>query len=417
MRSLNLQSVKDLLDAIRDIRKKQPRRRASRADGYNVFRILGVEEKEVSMHSAFLAHLFNPRGTHGQRTLFLDYFLTEVETARQASDWTCDKEWIISNGRIDILLQSKQDGVIIAIENKIRASDEATQLRRYRDWLDRPYRQQRFPRRRLLFLTLKGERSKQPDAEDVDYECISYREDVVRFLQKAQRKIAAVEVKNTIEQYVDTLKLLMEESPMGDPVDREIVETLLRPKYRDAALAIARCGPSIVDALLCDFWGKGKEELQQRLNTSGYSFWALIESENGPNQSGYYLALVPRLAHQRPRVMIRFYQHRTEKLFRLERCVQFAGLDAEQSIKRKVSRLPEVKALQGQLEATEMPQWYVWDAYQRITRDSKGIHMILEEEAADQRYSTALFEDSWEWFVNLEEQFRKLDKAVAALLA
>jgi hypothetical protein len=419
MRALNLESVNDFLDAIGDIRKVHLEHRDSRVRGYNVFRILGVEEQEVSLHSAFLVHLFDPLGVHGQGSLFLDSFLNEIGITRRASDWSCEREWPIPSGRIDILLQSKKDQVSIAIENKIHASDEATQLRRYRDWLDRSYRLQRFSRRRLLFLTLDGERSKQPNAEGVDYQCISYREHILRFLRKAMDKIAAAEVKNTVKQYIDTLKLILGETSMQDPIEAEIIRTSLQPKYVGTALAMARCAPKIVDALLCDFWAKGKKRLEEKLKTSGFRFWTVIQSKTRPNEAEYYLALVPQLARDRPKIAIYFYQYRTQNLFRLERNVEFAGSrvsDAAERIKRRVDQLLETKALKRGLEAADMRQSYSWDAYQRITKDSTGIHKVLEEEASDGRYSALLFEDGWVWFVNLEEQFRKVDKAIAVLV-
>jgi hypothetical protein len=411
--ALNLQIVRDLLDTVGHVRKTQPRVR-----GYNVFRILGVEEKEVSMHSAFLAPLLDPLGTHGQGTLFLDSFLKEIGITRQASDWSCDKEWPIPDGRIDILLQSSADRVMVAIENKIYAPDEKTQLRRYHDWLDKPYREQRFPRRRLLFLTLEGRPSEQPTAQGVDYDCISYRQHVNGSLRNAHVKIDAVEVKNGAEQYLDTLKLLLGETSMEDPVEAKILTLAQQPSYLGAALAVARCGPKIVDALLRDFWAKGKKHLQEKLKKNGFGYWTLSESEKQPTESGYYLALVPQLAHDRPKVTVYFYQYRarTENLFRLERCVQFAGEEASEALSRRVNQLPETKALRGRLEESEMPSWHGWDAYQRITKDSKGIHNVLEEEAADGRYSALFFQDGWEWFVQLEEVFRKVDNAIAALV-
>ncbi len=421
MRALSLQNVKDLLDAIGAIRSAQLQRRVFRVRDYNVFRILGVEEKEVAMHSAFLAHLFDPQGTHGQGTLFLDCFLKvkEIGITRRASDWSCEKEWSIPSGRIDILLQSSGDDVMVAIENKIYAQDETTQLRRYRDWLDKPYRRQRFSRLILLFLTLEGERSKQPNAQGVNYECISYREHMISFLQKALGEIAAVEVKNVVAQYIDTLQLLLGEASMEDPIDAEIVSVSLQPKNVGTALAMARCAPKILDALLFDFWAKGKKRLEARLKTSGSRFWIVAESKNRPNETEYFLALVPRLPRDRPKIAIYFYQYRTENLFRLERNIEFAGSrvsDVDERTERRVDQLPEARTLKRELEVADMRRSYGWDAYQRITKDLAGIHKILEEEASDGRYSALLFEDGWEWFVNLEGKFRKLDKAIATLV-
>ena len=55
------------------------------APRFNLFRILGVEEKEVSTHSAFLAYLLNPSEGHAQGDLFLRQFLLELGHERLAS--------------------------------------------------------------------------------------------------------------------------------------------------------------------------------------------------------------------------------------------------------------------------------------------------------------------------------------------
>lgn len=45
----------------------------------NIFRLLGITTDEVRTHSALLADLLNPRGTHGQGSLFLATFLQHCQ--------------------------------------------------------------------------------------------------------------------------------------------------------------------------------------------------------------------------------------------------------------------------------------------------------------------------------------------------
>ena len=51
------------------------------ADGgyFNVFNILGLKTEEVRLHSALLAELLNPNGSHGLSDTFLKLFLEEVK--------------------------------------------------------------------------------------------------------------------------------------------------------------------------------------------------------------------------------------------------------------------------------------------------------------------------------------------------
>lgn len=45
------------------------------ASAFNIFQVLGRIYDEVGTHSALLANLLNPQGSHGQGTLFLERFL------------------------------------------------------------------------------------------------------------------------------------------------------------------------------------------------------------------------------------------------------------------------------------------------------------------------------------------------------
>ena len=44
------------------------------APQFNLFHLLGVAKAEVTTHTALLANLLNPAGSHGQGTLFLETF-------------------------------------------------------------------------------------------------------------------------------------------------------------------------------------------------------------------------------------------------------------------------------------------------------------------------------------------------------
>ena len=53
-----------------------------RASGFNLFRILGVAYLEVSTHSAILANLLDPRGSHAQGHVFFHAFLATLRSVR-----------------------------------------------------------------------------------------------------------------------------------------------------------------------------------------------------------------------------------------------------------------------------------------------------------------------------------------------
>ena len=108
-----------------------------KGEGFNLIdfisRIWGIGETK---HSQILGFFLNPRENHGQGGLFLKLFLEKLgfETSNfNPKDWLVEVEQR-SNGRdqIDILIQSHQLEISIAIENKSNgAKDQSHQLYRY----------------------------------------------------------------------------------------------------------------------------------------------------------------------------------------------------------------------------------------------------------------------------------------------
>lgn len=147
-------SPQGLLGQVSSLRRIQEKLALLSGENFNIFRILGLESREVRTHSAFLGELLNPPGSHGLRDTFLKLFLKLIDfpdfDASQArlvveqhigqidADYT-------QGGRIDIYLEAA--GQHIFIENKIYASDQQNQLGRYQAYRTNA---------RLLYLTLNG---------------------------------------------------------------------------------------------------------------------------------------------------------------------------------------------------------------------------------------------------------------------
>ena len=70
--------LKYLLNAISKIvakNKVQQEEKRKRGENFNIFSVMGLQTKEVRLHSAFLAELLNPKGNHGLGDKFLVAFL------------------------------------------------------------------------------------------------------------------------------------------------------------------------------------------------------------------------------------------------------------------------------------------------------------------------------------------------------
>lgn len=181
------------------------------APHFNVFRVLGMERHEVRTHSAFLAELLNPSGSHGQGTLFLRDFIELLGLPpglADQDDWEVGTEltdaWL--DGRLDIMLRSSKGKAVITIENKIDALDQEKQIPRYRSWLDNSFRHKEFPesQRVLVYLTIDGHEPAEGKAD----KCMAYKTDMRDWLLAANAKVEASRLSDALRQYLDIIEQL-----------------------------------------------------------------------------------------------------------------------------------------------------------------------------------------------------------------
>lgn len=82
---------------------------ATHAPLFNLFRVLRLENDEVRLHSRLLGHFLDPRGSHGQRPLFLDTFLScatkdlsePLPLGSNTSGWRVSTEKFIIKGNLE----------------------------------------------------------------------------------------------------------------------------------------------------------------------------------------------------------------------------------------------------------------------------------------------------------------------------
>ena len=193
--------------------------RHRKGENYNLFSILNIERYELK-HSALIANLLDPKGSHGCGDAFLKAFFeialkeraypfedcthlhsyTEYYTGPIAGD---------TGGRIDILVKSSRYGLII--ENKIYAGDQDKQLIRYDNYGKEIFGADGYL---LAYLTLYGydaskESTATKSAEEVGYLRLSYAEDILRWLEQCARLAYDKPlVRESLNQYIRTIKQL-----------------------------------------------------------------------------------------------------------------------------------------------------------------------------------------------------------------
>lgn len=236
-----MEKLSGLLNMVSEViqkEKTQKEEKQKRGEYFNIFSVLRLEAKEVRLHSAFLAELLNPEGSHGLGKQFLELFLNmvvrknkenfyfETEKAKVHVEYYIgiiseDKK---SGGRIDLLIEDGKGNAII-IENKINAGDQEYQLLRYNNFAKDKYKSNY----KLLYLTKDGGEASEYSTgkEDFEYQCISYRNNILPWLECCEQ--AAVRhplIRETIHQYIINLKEIlniMEKNTQDSLFDR-IVE-------------------------------------------------------------------------------------------------------------------------------------------------------------------------------------------------
>jgi len=195
------------------------------ATGYNLFDILNIRYAETKAHTPFLVNLLNPNGSHGQQDLFLTSFINWfVPTEKRnnflldaSSDYWVKQEHRFNDGQIDILIRShdrkRKFGLII--ENKLLAPDQNEQIERYNQYLQRL----RLSSDQLMifYLTIEGKDPKQLSVKRKSlktmkeiglFRNLSYKQDILAWLQTQHEKVEATKVRQIVQQYIDTLKTL-----------------------------------------------------------------------------------------------------------------------------------------------------------------------------------------------------------------
>jgi hypothetical protein len=286
------------------MQRQQQAEELFQAPRFNIFRLLGVAHLEDQTHSPFLADLLNPRGTHGQGHLFLTTFLQYCaqkwprrpfqlsEEEIQTGSWHIQREVGISlasgqGGFMDIVLLNSNLRCVIVIENKIYAGEQWEQLQRYRQWLEVTY-----PNcdQALIFLTPRGRKAESGRALS-----LSYRKDIVTWLEAVLPHVQASNIQTIIKQYVAIIAAT--EAPVRQ--SNPFLQLMLEPDNLPLIRAITKQFEAFCVEAHRHFWREFGRALQARFVDSPYTVnWdlRLVEQKHVNNYwHGCYLQ--PKVLH------------------------------------------------------------------------------------------------------------------------
>ena len=189
--------------------------------GYNLFNILKLEYKETA-HSDMLAYLFNPYENHYLKESMINELFKHLSKKDanyinllllDYSDLEVYREYTIDNGRrLDILLISKCNKVVILIENKIWSGEGDNQLEDYKKYIDDKYNNYS---RIFLYLTPEKERKK----EYKGYIHITYNNIYSMLENVLKEHQMTTAIWTFLKQYKDMIR----RDIMGE-VDKEMIE-------------------------------------------------------------------------------------------------------------------------------------------------------------------------------------------------
>lgn len=284
---MNTEKTKNLLTQVGDLLKSYEKLAKSTGENFNIFSIIKMESKEVGTHSAFLGELLNPKGTHSFNDTFLTIFIDLLErkfnkievipdelpqgesfdsknivakTTQEgkfkldlASAFTTIEKYagIINQGkteggRIDIIVEDKKGRAII-IENKIYAIEQTNQLIRYNNYNGEAP---------ILYLTLYGDKPNSAEGltENDQYFCISYKEDIVKWLELCQKEAADKPMlREVLKQYIYLIKKLTHQT-INNELKMDISD-LIRNNFLEAS-QIANNFEKVKTQIITEFWEK-----------------------------------------------------------------------------------------------------------------------------------------------------------------
>ncbi|QYH38370.1 PD-(D/E)XK nuclease family protein [Algoriphagus sp. NBT04N3] len=176
------------------------------AENTNIFEVLRAQKFEIR-HSNFLAWLLDPKGNHGLGDQVLKAFLIDLAIDSKSGDFTVfgirdlsfekvqiHREWF----NIDILIQFPD--LVIAIENKIGSKEHGSQLKNYKEIVQKRFHSQ--TKKVFVYLNPSGEKSKGENYIDYSYVAlIKYLEEFLKLNQSILPKTRVY-----IEDYISNMR-------------------------------------------------------------------------------------------------------------------------------------------------------------------------------------------------------------------
>lgn len=270
---------------------------------FNLFTVLLQEHDEIRLHTRYLTHLLDFEGTHDCGSFFLDMFLETVGLTPKKEEFgkclrVVREHCTNGSGNIDIYIEFEK--AVIVIENKIWAGDQDRQLERYYE-----YAQSKEKTAYLFYLSLygwnpsddsAGKRLKKAETISElgkgNYCCISYREHILKWLEKCcQQTYSFVNINQALQQYRNVINNLLGNTL--ETQDMEEIKKMLKEKFeimqldqlQSAIISIKQDRVDDVQAMCEKILGRRADAVEQWNNCDITAF--RFHNDSWKQESGY----------------------------------------------------------------------------------------------------------------------------------
>lgn len=253
-----MENIQRLLHQVSDRARQDAGRRTASGEDFNLYRIARIERAEVNTHSAMIAELLSPKGTHGMGPLFLKLLLSQMDVLHGSlSEASVRKEqsFPYGQGRVDIAIHLRNH--LILIENKIDAQDGVEQLKHYaeigeasgKDW-------------HLWYLTKTGRAASKESHCGKTYRPISYSEHILNWLEQCVTLSAEKPaLQQALIQYRNLVRTITGKT-MAHTTREALIALLSTADDLKAADAISEALPYAKGAMLFRFFQEVQEGVE-----------------------------------------------------------------------------------------------------------------------------------------------------------
>ena len=244
-----------LLERVRWLYEKHE---AGRRKPFNVFSVLRSPSDEVNLHSRFLHALLDYRKSpEAQRENLNDFLQHVVEKEFEEKGAKVRREC----DNIDILITNDAQQAVV-IENKIESGDQPEQLQRYyRKLRDR----EGYSDIHLLYLTPHGNEPSEDSAGDLDYETISYKDDLPPWLERCQKRAYdEPALRESVAQYRQLIRKLTG-TDLTEAYMSELKNLLLQDNNLAFASDLINATTEVRIDLLQKLWDEIESELKETI--------------------------------------------------------------------------------------------------------------------------------------------------------